>query len=125
MLATPYSRRLRIAGTVTLFALITAYIHSRPRWTDSSMGMALETYQSVSTYLSGSVINNTLYSEGNQDVVHPYFNVTDGCNGFPDTSNILLVMKTGATEAFDKLPTHLLTTMRCLKDFLIFSDMVG
>lgn len=45
------------------------------------------------------------------------------CDGFPDTSGILLVMKTGATEAFDKLPTQLITILRCLPDFLLFSDL--
>ncbi|KAK4120674.1 glycosyltransferase family 31 protein [Parathielavia appendiculata] len=45
------------------------------------------------------------------------------CEGFPDTSNVLLVMKTGASEAFARVPTHLMTTLRCLPDFLIFSDM--
>ena len=32
-------------------------------------------------------------------------------------------MKTGATEAFDKLPVHFLTTLRCIKDYVIFSDL--
>ncbi|KAG8160476.1 hypothetical protein KVR01_010012 [Diaporthe batatas] len=45
------------------------------------------------------------------------------CDGFPDTSGILLVMKTGASEAFEKLPTHLITILRCLPDFLLFSDL--
>ncbi|KAK4233087.1 glycoprotein-N-acetylgalactosamine 3-beta-galactosyltransferase 1 [Achaetomium macrosporum] len=45
------------------------------------------------------------------------------CDGFPDTSKVLLVMKTGASESFAQVPTHLLTTLRCLSDFLIFSDM--
>lgn len=45
------------------------------------------------------------------------------CEGFPDTSNILLVMKTGATESFDKLPVQLMTALKCLPDFLLFSDL--
>lgn len=32
-------------------------------------------------------------------------------------------MKTGASEANDKVPTQLLTNLRCVRDFLIFSDM--
>lgn len=47
------------------------------------------------------------------------------CAGFPDTKGIMLVMKTGATEAFDKLPTHLLTDLQCMDDFLLFSDLVS
>ena len=45
------------------------------------------------------------------------------CEGFPETTNILLVMKTGATEAFSKVPIHLTTTLQCAKNFLLFSDM--
>lgn len=45
------------------------------------------------------------------------------CDTFPDTSGILLIMKTGATEAFDRVPTQLMTMLKCLPDFLIFSDM--
>jgi hypothetical protein len=54
----------------------------------------------------------------------PYRRPLDpACEGFPDTSNILLVMKTGASEAFARVPTQLMTTLRCLPDFLLFSDM--
>ncbi|KAK3321736.1 glycosyltransferase family 31 protein [Apodospora peruviana] len=45
------------------------------------------------------------------------------CDNFPDTHNILLVMKTGASEAYARLPAQLLTSLQCLPDFLIFSDM--
>jgi hypothetical protein len=45
------------------------------------------------------------------------------CEGFPDTSKVLLVMKTGASEAFARVPTQLMTMLKCLPDFLIFSDL--
>lgn len=45
------------------------------------------------------------------------------CDTFPDTSGILLIMKTGASEAYDRIPTQLMTMLKCLPDFLIFSDM--
>ena len=32
-------------------------------------------------------------------------------------------MKTGATEAYDKLPIHFLTTLKCANDSILFSDM--
>ena len=34
-----------------------------------------------------------------------------------------MVMKTGATEAYDKLPIHFLTTLKCAKSYILFSDM--
>ncbi|PKS05588.1 hypothetical protein jhhlp_008106 [Lomentospora prolificans] len=45
------------------------------------------------------------------------------CAHHPDTSNIAVVMKTGATESFARLPTQFMTTLRCIDDFLVFSDM--
>ena len=47
----------------------------------------------------------------------------DMCDGFPDTSNVLLVMKTGASEAFARVPTQVMTMLKCLPEYLIFSDM--
>ena len=48
--------------------------------------------------------------------------ISGGCDGFPDTKDILVVMKTGATEAYDKLPIHFMTTLRCVNDSILFSD---
>ncbi|KHN94099.1 uncharacterized protein MAM_08029 [Metarhizium album ARSEF 1941] len=48
----------------------------------------------------------------------------EACRGFPDASNVLLLVKTGASEAYSKLPVHLLTMLKCLAgNFLLFSDM--
>lgn len=49
---------------------------------------------------------------------------SDGsCASFPDTSNILAVVKTGASESYARIPTQIFTVLGCLQDFLIFSDM--
>ncbi|KAK2068082.1 hypothetical protein P8C59_002750 [Phyllachora maydis] len=47
------------------------------------------------------------------------------CAGFPDLSNVMTIMKTGASESFDKIPTQLHTTLRCLPNssFALYSDM--
>lgn len=58
---------------------------------------------------------------GSQEPLSP---ATDPvCEDFPDTSGILLVMKTGATESYDRLPVQIMTILKCLPDFLIFSDL--
>ncbi|KKK12830.1 hypothetical protein ARAM_001162 [Aspergillus rambellii] len=36
--------------------------------------------------------------------------------------NILVALKTGTTEALEKVPVHLETTLRCLPHYVIFSD---
>lgn len=47
----------------------------------------------------------------------------DECVNFPNTSSILTIMKTGASEAYARIPTQLMTTLKCLPDFIFFGDM--
>jgi hypothetical protein len=126
MIVTPHSRRLRFVGVLTAIILVATYIHIRPTWRQRSFDYAREFSATVSNYFAGpgGVYNNTLYQEGNKASVVPYHNFSDPCANFPNMDGIQLVMKTGATEAFDKVPTHLLTTLQCVPDFLLFSDMV-
>lgn len=44
------------------------------------------------------------------------------CSGLPDTAHIQVVVKTGSNIIYDKLPTQLLTALRCCQDPLIFAD---
>ncbi|KAB8239588.1 uncharacterized protein BDW43DRAFT_258559 [Aspergillus alliaceus] len=44
------------------------------------------------------------------------------CTGSHDTSHIQVVVKTGTNIIYDKLPTQLLTALRCIQDPLIFAD---
>lgn len=45
------------------------------------------------------------------------------CDAFSNSTDSLVIVKTGANEIYDKLPTQLLTTLRCYQDLLIFSDL--
>ncbi|KAK4185432.1 hypothetical protein QBC35DRAFT_439459 [Podospora australis] len=69
--------------------------------------------------------NDTLNTTGqsSQPIVKTKPPIDPICDGFPDTSKILLVMKTGASEAFARLPIQMMTVLKCLPDYLIFSDM--
>ncbi|GAP93393.2 putative glycosyltransferase family 31 protein [Rosellinia necatrix] len=120
MIAPPSSRRLRIFGVVAVVTLIATFIHLRPQWQLEYR----DYYEGVTHYFSRPVYDNTLYNQGNQGLVQKQYNTSNICARFPSTDGVLLVMKTGATEAFDRIPTQLLTTMACLPDnFLLFSDM--
>lgn len=44
------------------------------------------------------------------------------CSKLPVESDILLVLRTGATEALEKLPIQLETTLKCVSDYVIYSD---
>ena len=48
----------------------------------------------------------------------------NACDVYPKDSDIVIVVKTGATEASRKIPTQLLSFLSCAKDdLLIFSDL--
>lgn len=90
--------------------------------------------QSAATYEQVAPANTSLptATRGNDELAasaspspSPYPTVLpdEACAWMPNTSDILVVMKTGASESFGKVPTQLMTTLRCLPDYLIFSDM--
>ncbi|XWW96362.1 hypothetical protein V2A60_004336 [Cordyceps javanica] len=80
-------------------------------------------YDHIANYFEPGIVNNTLYQNGTEAAVHPHWNFSEPCHGFPSTRDIMVVMKTGATESFDKMPTQLLTSLQCIPDFLLFSDL--
>lgn len=47
----------------------------------------------------------------------------DSCDGFEYAANIVVSVKTGATEAAEKIPPQMRTTLRCIKNTIIFSDL--
>ncbi|GAB7341221.1 hypothetical protein MBLNU457_7505t1 [Dothideomycetes sp. NU457] len=49
----------------------------------------------------------------------------DGCSSAPNAQRVMVIMKTGATELEYKLPTHLITLLKCIPQghFIAFSDM--
>ncbi|KAL4772594.1 hypothetical protein BDW60DRAFT_216580 [Aspergillus nidulans var. acristatus] len=50
-----------------------------------------------------------------------YDNIT-ACAHLPGMDKVLVILKTGATEALDKIPVHLRTTLECVQHYVIFSD---
>ncbi|KAF2487286.1 hypothetical protein BDY17DRAFT_226971, partial [Neohortaea acidophila] len=45
------------------------------------------------------------------------------CMQAPGGDRVMLLLKTGATELYQKLPFHFSTTLKCVPNFLIVSDM--
>ena len=58
-----------------------------------------------------------------QDVVPMIPSFYDACVKAPDADKVLVMLKTGATELYQKLPTHFVTTFTCTPHFLLFSDL--
>lgn len=44
------------------------------------------------------------------------------CPSLPGIEDVLVVLKTGVTEALDKVPVHARTTFRCVPNYVVFSD---
>jgi hypothetical protein len=45
------------------------------------------------------------------------------CPESPIANDVLVVLRTGATEALEKLPVHFETTLRCVPDYIVYSDL--
>jgi hypothetical protein len=45
------------------------------------------------------------------------------CPQNPIAKEVLTALRTGATEMVEKLPIHLNTTLRCIPNYLIYSDL--
>ncbi|KAK5053287.1 hypothetical protein LTR84_002261 [Exophiala bonariae] len=45
------------------------------------------------------------------------------CRQLPGADQVVIIVKTGATEAFARLPQQLLTLAECVPKFMVFSDM--
>ena len=61
-----------------------------------------------------------------QKAIHGYASGTshaDSCDKWEGAEDVVLVMKTGASEIEAKLPVHLDTTFKCAPNVLVFSDM--
>ncbi|KAI9652939.1 MAG: hypothetical protein M1831_006268 [Alyxoria varia] len=48
---------------------------------------------------------------------------TPSCKDLPGAGDVFVILKTGAHEARDRVPTHLDTILRCVPRFAIFSDL--
>ncbi|MCJ1234400.1 hypothetical protein MMC14_002361 [Varicellaria rhodocarpa] len=94
---------------------------SSPQTTDPSIPISLADQKEPVQIVSTATVSLAAPTISSVPVTTP--TTPAGCEGFPDTSDILLVMKTGATEAYDKLPIHFLTTLKCTNDSILFSDM--
>jgi hypothetical protein len=44
------------------------------------------------------------------------------CPPMPGIEDVLIILKTGVTEALDKVPVHFQTTLRCVPNYAVFSD---
>ncbi|KAF7156372.1 hypothetical protein CNMCM6106_009639 [Aspergillus hiratsukae] len=46
----------------------------------------------------------------------------EGCPPLPGIEDVLVILKTGVTEALEKVPGHFQTTLKCIPNYVLFSD---
>lgn len=70
-------------------------------------------------------LDNDRASPSNASHVAPPDHADDDgpCAGLEGLEDIVIVLKTGASEIYSKLPIHFATTFACQPDFLIYSDI--
>jgi hypothetical protein len=49
--------------------------------------------------------------------------LTNSCHDVLGADNVLVMLKTGATEIYEKLPTHFVTLFKCTPHYMVFSDL--
>ncbi|KAH0082954.1 hypothetical protein KCU66_g19478, partial [Aureobasidium melanogenum] len=96
-----------------IFTLLCSLYLFRGIWlpsTPTTLVQPTSTPQSSAPVESELTLNHTL----------PTQDVAD-CLNAPGADRVMIVLKTGASEIYEKLPTHLLTLFRCTRHYLIFS----
>lgn len=65
----------------------------------------------------------TTQTHGLEETKNEELHPQSDCRNLPGADKIMVMLKTGATEIYSKLPTHLLTTFTCIQNFKIYSDL--
>lgn len=62
-------------------------------------------------------------AEHDISIERPAHTFNETCLHLPGADKVMVLLKTGATELYQKLPTHFVTTFSCIPKFMIFSDL--
>jgi hypothetical protein len=78
----------------------------------------------VATLLTIFLIYHFTFDTESHPSYHAFYNYPPkpSCPPLPGIEDVLVVMKTGVTEALDKVPIHFKTTLRCIPNYIIYSD---
>jgi hypothetical protein len=104
-----WNRSVKLAVAVTVFFVFILWI--RPPQRDD--GRKIKTWFSQSSH--------TFESQHEQE--GPTQPTPVNCPVTPDADDIVVTVKTGASEAASRIPTQLRTTLQCPPNILLFSDM--
>lgn len=116
MLAVParYGRWVLVLATV---ALVLVFFHLNATPSTQNTQVIIEPELAPTTTTKN---NETETTPQNTETTDP--TPSQSCRPLPGIEDVLVIMKTGITEAQDKVPVHLRTTLRCIPHKLIVSD---
>lgn len=100
-----------------IFALVCSLYLFRDIWLPSTLSTPVHA-TATSTPQSSALAETELtlnHTASTQDAAN--------CLNAPGADRVMIVLKTGASEIYEKLPTHLITLFRCTHHYLIFSDL--
>lgn len=84
---------------------------------------AVEAAQYATSEVQHEILSNENFDHRPNETIQTSYGDDEYCNTFPDPGNIAIVIKTGASELYAKLPTTLATVLKCVREPLIFSDL--
>ncbi|KAK7536600.1 hypothetical protein IWX50DRAFT_579624 [Phyllosticta citricarpa] len=73
------------------------------------------------TYTETPYVSEAIDLEDSEEEMDPESQLP--CRALPGAKDVLVVLKTGATEANDKLPVHFNTTFSCIPHYVLYSDL--
>ncbi|GAB7360962.1 hypothetical protein MBLNU230_g0945t1 [Neophaeotheca triangularis] len=115
-MSAPLARGLTLPRLAVIFCLIFGFYLFRDAWLPElkqySRPLAATTSPSVSSPLDTAADGHV-----------PTTNAAEECRNIQGADKVMVVLKTGATELYEKLPTHFVTLFKCTPHFLIFSDL--
>ncbi|KAF2870117.1 hypothetical protein BDV95DRAFT_575088 [Massariosphaeria phaeospora] len=86
----------------------------------------LETSTRLPTTLKTELVASSTATNGSGAALpSPSSEPLKPCTEWPGASDVMVVVKTSKAEAYEKIPTHLLTLLSCVPNFVIFSDHAG
>ena len=121
---TPRLYRRRITWVASLVALFLLYHFFSLRSDLDAPAVAARTKTSQKANTSPNADANSNTNQNAKSNADNDQNSQDRpvCPPLPGMEDVLVVLKTGVTEALDKVPVHFQTTLRCVPNYVIFSD---
>lgn len=119
-----YRRRTAWVAAVVLLVLLYHFVSLRSDLDPPRLDTRPNTASSQSQASNEDGQTRPKAGSGSHDIskAHQEAESKPVCPPLPGMEDVLVVMKTGVTEAKDKVPVHFQTTLRCVPNYVIYSD---